>query len=290
MLYAILAALCFGFRGILYHWTSQRGLDRNAMLCGVFATGMVISLLAGAASGQAWTRETLIGIVMGVCSFSANASLYKGFAVGKASIIAVLTALPAVVVVGLAYIFWGETLSLWQTVAFVVIVASLVMIRYSNDISLKNLQGAQWGVLAMVFFAFNDVAGKQSTLLGASMLPTLFFMFLTGSALFGASWWAETARRRAAGVPAVANRLGWGDGKVFLWGMVVGLTNLGGMVLILEAFARGVTGLVSAVVAMNIVLILVYTKVFVKVSFKRLELAGMTLAIAGILVLKALGG
>jgi len=290
MVFAILAALCFGFRGILYHWTSQRGLDRNAMLCGVFATGMVVSLIAGAASGQAWTWETLIGVVMGVCSFCANASLYKGFAVGKASIIAVLTGLPAVVVVGLAYVLWGETLTLWQTVAFVIIVISIIMIRYSNDISLKNLQGAQWGVLALVFFAFNDVAGKQSTLLGASMLPTLFFMFLTGSALFGACWWAEMARSRTSGAPAAANSLGWSAGKVFLWGMAVGLTNMAGMVLILEAFARGVTGLVSAVVAMNIVLILIYTRVFVKIPFKRLELAGMSLAIAGMLVLEALGG
>lgn len=285
--FALLAAVGFGFRGILYHWTSQQQLDRNLALCGVFFTGVILCGLASLLTNQEWTLASMIGIAMGVFSFTANASLYKGFAVGKASIVAILTALPAVVVVALAHVFWGETLTPWQWTAFGVIIASVVLIRYSSDITLKNLQGAQWGLLAMLFFALNDLTSKQSTLSGADPFPTLFFMFATGSLLFWRSW--RAARRRAGSAEPIPNVRGWGDRKVFVWGMGVGLTNSLGMIFILEAFARGITGLVSAVVAMNIILILAYTRFFVKIPFKRLEIAGMAFAMAGIVLLEAMG-
>ena len=36
IIYALLAALFFGTRGVMYQWTSQKNLDRNLMLFGVF--------------------------------------------------------------------------------------------------------------------------------------------------------------------------------------------------------------------------------------------------------------
>jgi len=260
------------------------------MLCGVFFTGLVVSAALSVATAQVWSPSAFIGVGMGAFSYAANASLYKGFAVGKASIIAILTSLPAVLVAALAYVFWGETLTPWQLAAFCVILASIVMIRYSNDISLKNLQGAHWGLLALFFFAMNDLAGKQSTLSGADTFPTLFFMFLTGSALFGWSWRVERRKAERSHDPTErGNRRPWGERKVFLWGMTVGLTNAIGMILLFEAFERGVTGLVSAVLALNVLLILAYSRFFLKISFQRLEIAGMALTMAGILMLEALG-
>jgi len=285
VVYAFLAAVFFGVRGILYHWTSQRGLDRNLTLFGVFTTGAVLSLAASLASGQRWTASALIGIAMGAFSFAANASLYKGFAVGKASLVALLSGMPPAVVVAFAYFLWGETLTALQGAAFGLLLLSVALIRYSNEISLRNLQGVQWGLLAMFFFGFTDLASKQSTLAGADPLPTLFFMFLTGSSLFCASWlWSL---RRAGSGGEQRERVTWGRGKTFLWGMAVGLTNAGGMIFLLRAFVDGITGLVSAVVAMNILLILAYTRVAVKVPFKRMEIAGIALAFAGMLLLRA---
>ncbi len=62
-----------------------------------------------------------------------------------------------------------------------------ITIRYSNDISFSNLQGAQWGLLAALFFSFNDLLGKQSTRLDADMFATLTLMFGFGSFLFAVS-------------------------------------------------------------------------------------------------------
>jgi len=283
MLFALLAAASFGLRGILYHWSSQQPMNRELMLFGVFSMGAACSLTVSLFMHQEWENEALIGILMGMLSFAASAAMYQGFAVGKASLIAILTGMPPVVVVLLAYLVWGETLSPWQLSAFGVIVIAVILLRYSNDLSFKQLKGVQWGLLAMMFFGLNDMTGKQSTLLEAPLLPTMFCMFATGAVLFGA-WWL-LARKRSAGVRQ-SDPNAWGGTKTFFWGMVVGLTNTAGMVAILTAFETGVTALVSAVVALNVLVILGYTRLYTKEKFKRLELAGIALSVLGMMVLR----
>jgi len=319
-LYAVAAAVCFGLRGILYQWTSQRPIQRNLLLFGVYFSGLAIAAVAGFAAGQAWTSAVWVGVLMGLFSFVSNAAMYKGFAVGKASLVAMFTALPPVVVAVLAYGLWGEKLNIWQFGAFIVIMGGVLMIRYSGDLSLKHLQGAGWGVLTMLFFGFTDLSSKASTLLGAPPLPTLVVMYATGTLLFGLSWAADMARERqaqamlrqtvqetaagsestaAAGTessgpqepsvspaPEAPPAPRWSAKRTFLWGMFVGISNICGMMLILPAFKLGVTGLVSAVIAMNVVIVLLYARFGLKEKFSRLETGGLVCAIVGILILR----
>jgi drug/metabolite transporter (DMT)-like permease len=71
-----------------------------------------------------------------------------------------------------------------------------------------------------------------------------------------------------------------------VWGLFVGLSNITGMILIIPAFRDGVTGLVSAIIALNVLIILLYARIFLKEKFSRLELIGMTAALLGIAILK----
>jgi len=278
LLYALFAAIAFGVRGSLYHWTSTLGLNRNLMLCGVFVSGAIINLVATIATGEQWNTASLIGIQMGLFSFAASACMYQGFAVGKPSLIAILTALPPVVVVIFAYFVWQEKLHMMQFIAFIVLVCGILVIRYSNDLSLKNLQGAQWGILTMLFFAANDLSTKWSTMEGANKFPTLTNMFITGALCFVLLWFIDH-RRKFKGVSKVSTGRTWGIG------LLVGTTNAIGMILNMYAFGLGVTGLVSAILAINVVVILLYTRFIVKTPFTRLEVAGMCLAFAGVILI-----
>jgi drug/metabolite transporter (DMT)-like permease len=282
LLFSVLAALCFGLRGILYHWSSQQSLNRNVLLCGTFAMGAVVSLACALVWQSEWEISALIGIQMGLFSFGANASMFKGFAVGKASLVAILTGLPSVVVVLFAYILWGERLNLLQLFAFVVIVIGILFVRYSNDITLSNLQGAGWGVIALLLFAANDLSSKWTTLVHASLFPTLFFMFATGTICF-AIWWWKDKQKGAAQQSAEST---WTERKTFLFGMGVGITNVMGMILIIHGFANGITGLVSAVVALNVLIVLLYTRFILKDKFSKLEQSGLAIAMVGILMMK----
>ncbi|MBB3113879.1 drug/metabolite transporter (DMT)-like permease [Paenibacillus phyllosphaerae] len=304
LVFSLLAAVSFGLRGTFYHWTSQQQLNRNMLLCGTFFMGVVICAVCMGFSGQQWTNEAWIGVQMGLFSFAANASMFKGFKVGKASVVAIITALPAVVVGIVAFFIWNERLTYSQLVAFVIIIAGILLVRYSNDITLHNLQGAQWGLLALFMFAGNDLTGKYSRMLEAPLYPTLLAMFATGTLCFGLwrlrDWRTEAALKRVVQVASVegshpaaahpaartASKPQWRDGRTFLVGMGVGITNAVGMMLILSAFELGKAGLVSAIVALNVLLVLLYTRFIVKERFTRLELTGMLTAFAGIVFMR----
>ncbi|MBD0380806.1 EamA family transporter [Paenibacillus sedimenti] len=285
LIYSVLAAVSFGLRGILYHWTSQKSLNRNVLLCGTFFMGALISLVFSLSLRQEWTVSALIGVQMGLFSFGANASMFKGFAVGKASLVAILTGLPSVVVVIAAFALWGERLNMMQFLAFVVIVVGILLVRYSNEISLSNLQGAQWGLLALLLFAGNDLSGKWSTMVEAPLFPTLFYMFATGTACFGI-WWLKDRPRMNGEETAPAAPAAWNTQRTFLIGMSVGITNVVGMILIIKAFDDGKAGLVSAVVALNVLLVLLYSRFVLKDHFSRLEQSGLTMAFVGIIMMR----
>ncbi|MBP1962170.1 EamA family transporter [Paenibacillus aceris] len=285
LMYSVLAAFSFGLRGILYHWTSQQSLNRNVLLCGTFFMGALISGICAILLQQTWTVSALIGVQMGLFSFGANASMFKGFAVGKASLVAILTGLPSVVVVFVAYLIWDERLNMMQFVAFVIIVIGILVVRYSNEITLKNLQGAGWGALALILFAGNDLSGKWTALVAAPLFPTLFCMFTTGTICFGL-WWLKDQKQGDNKQAKAATSSGWTERRTFLFGMVVGITNVVGMIFILHGFDHGKAGLVSAVVALNVLIVLLYTRFVLKDKFSMMEQSGLALAFIGILMMK----
>jgi drug/metabolite transporter (DMT)-like permease len=328
LLYAASAACCFGLRGILYQWTSKQPADRNILLFGVYLCGAIIALGLNGALHQAWTAGAGAGLAMGVFSFISNSSMHKGFAVGKASLVALLVGLPPLIVVLAALALWGEKLSLAQSLAFVVILCGGLLIKSAGGLSLRNMKGTQWGLLAMVTFALTDLSSKQATLWGGETLPTLVLMYVTGSLLFGISAWVSStrhARQSREETAAAGGSAGSSDGnsspvmhhetaaalengqkpatlaspdrpapswslrKTMLVGMAVGLTNISGMILMMPAMRTGITGLVSAIIALNALIIMLYARVVLKERFKPLELAGMALSFGGVLALRIFG-
>lgn len=285
IIFALLATFFFGLRGILYQWTSQKNLNRDLLLFGVFFIGFIISILGVLLFNQHWYGwpDIAVGLGLGIGSFAANACLHKGFSVGKASLISVLSGLTPLLVLMFAFLLWKETLTGIQLLGFFIIFCGLCLIRYSSDISINNLKGAQWGLLAALFFAFNDLMGKQSTLLGADILATLTSMFGFGSMLFAISWLAKRKKNQLYDTSVEGT---WSEVKTFSYGLLIGLTNVTGMIAIISAFAIGNTGLVSAISGMNILIILLYSRLVLKETFSRQEVWGLSAAFIGVIVLR----
>lgn len=285
IVYALLATFFFGLRGILYQWTSQKNLNRDLLLFGVFCIGFIISVVGVLLLNQRWYgwADVAVGMGLGFGSFAANAVLHKGFSVGKASLISVLAGLTPLFVLIFAFLLWNETLTSIQLIGFVIIFCGLCIIRYSSDISINNLKGAQWGLLAALCFTFTDLMGKQSTLLEADVFATLTSMFGFGSFLFAMRWLAK--RKKFIG-SQYSEKTNWSEIKTFSCGLIVGVANVSGMVAIISAFSIGNTGLVSAISGMNILLILLYSHIVLKETFSRQEVLGLTAAFVGVIVLR----
>ncbi|OWA37506.1 EamA family transporter [Saccharibacillus sp. O16] len=313
-LFAACAALCFGVRGILYQWTSQRPVDRNLLFVGVYLSGALISILLNIQAAQPWNNGVIFGVCMGLFSFAANASLYKGYEIGRASVVAFFSGLTPIVVVLAAYLLWRETLGSMQLLGFCIVVVALIIVRYRSDLQSGQLLGWQWGLLAMLLYAFTDLSSKQSVLSGGSLLPVLTMMFATGTLLFGLMYTVDRVRKlsmhaaresvhpasdgssveneesaEALSVePSISSTTPavWSVRRTLLWGITVGLTNIVGMVLMLRAYEDGITGIVSAIAALNVVIVLLYARFYLKDVMSRQETLGILLALAGILVLR----
>lgn len=286
VLFSLLAGIMFGLRGSLYHWTGKLSINRNLMLSGVFSCGFFVYGLLTLATQPEITISTLVGMQMGLLSSIANGSLSKGFAVGKASLIAVLTALPPIVVVILAFFFWDERLTYIQLIAMLALIVGLVIIRYTSDITLKNLQGVQWGLITLFFFAFNDLSGKWSTILDAPRYPTLMFMFLTGGIFFYILYLNDKKKARAAETDQHVVFDIKGQLKQFSIGILVGFTNVLGMYFILEAFETGSAGLVSALTAIHAVIVLIYTRFVAKEKLSKTEVIGITIILLAVVTIQ----
>jgi len=306
-MFAIAASACFGIRGILYQWTSQRPVDRNLLFVGVYLSGIVVSLLLNWQEKQPWNDGIELGILMGMFSFAANASLYRGYEVGRASVVAFFSALSPLVVVLAAYLLWSEAPGVLQGVGFGIVVLALVIVRYGQDLRSGQLRGWSWGTLAMLLYSFTDLSSKQSVLVGASMLPVLTMMFVTGTVLFLGMYVAGQVRKSrgkkeavndtasnpenqqpasTATAPDLTASAAWTMRRTLLWGMTVGLTNIAGMVLMLNALQEGVTGIVSAITAMSVIVVILYARFYLKETMSRREALGILLAFAGIVVLR----
>ena len=85
IIFALLATVFFGARGVLYQWTSQKKINRNLLLFGVFFVGFVISALGTVVFEHTWYgwADITVGLALGFGSFAANVLLHKGFSVGK---------------------------------------------------------------------------------------------------------------------------------------------------------------------------------------------------------------
>lgn len=304
-MFAIAASACFGIRGILYQWTSQRPVERNLLFVGVYLSGVIVSLLLNWQAKQPWNEGIELGVLMGIFSFAANASLYRGYEVGRASVVAFFSALSPLVVVLAAYLLWSEAPGVIQGIGFGIVVLALVIVRYGQDLRSGQLRGWGWGTLAMLLYSFTDLSSKQSVLVGASMLPVLTMMFVTGTVLFLGMYVVDQVRKSrgnnevGAGTDpekqqtASATRTStrtpaavWSIPHTLSWGMTVGLTNIAGMVLMLNALQEGITGIVSAITAMSVIVVILYARFYLKETMSRREALGILLAFAGIVVLR----
>ncbi|GGO01939.1 DMT family transporter [Saccharibacillus kuerlensis] len=312
-IFAACAAVCFGIRGILYQWTSQRPVDRNLLFVGVYLSGAIVSVLFNVQAGQPWNDGVIFGVLMGFFSFAANAALYKGFEVGRASVVAFFSGLTPIIVMLAAYLLWRETLGPLQLFGFSIVVLALIIVRYRSDLKSGQLLGWQWGLLAMLMYGFTDLSSKQSVLSGGSLFPVLTMMFATGTLLFLLMYTMERFKTRkretqsaekpdftetvpvdttndaekmtevAASASAPAT---WNAKRTLLWGMTVGLTNIFGMILMLNAYEDGITGIVSAIAALNVVIVILYARFYLKDLMSRQETLGIALAFVGIIVLR----
>lgn len=58
------------------------------------------------------------------------------------------------------------------------------------------------------------------------------------------------------------------------------------MMLKLAAFNNGITGIVSAIIALSVVVVLLYARFYLRESMSRMEICGVIIALIGLIIIK----
>lgn len=293
---ALGAAFFFGLRSILYQWSSQRRMDRNLLFAMVYIGSTILMIGVDVWMQSDWNQATLLGIVMGLFSCTANTCLYKGYAVGRASVIGFFSGLTPVLVTVAAAWLWQEKLAWMQWVGLLIVVGSLFIVRYTKELQQGQYTGWQWGLLAIVGYSLTDLTSKQALFMGASIIPTLTVMFLTSSVLFTLSYlhgkWRQREGHTASASTDDSTRTkqpktnSWTFFSMLRLGVLIALVNVIAMMLKLAAFDGGITGVASAIMALSVVVVLVYARFYLKESWRPLEVYGVLLALLGVVIMK----
>lgn len=286
LVFAALSSLHFAMRGILFQVYSRKPADRNVILIGMFFAGTIVSLICSLINPSPWNTYSLLGIVMGVLSFVGNSAMYKAYAVGKASYIALLISITPVVVTFLAYLFWQEVLTDFQLFALIILMGGIVLVRVSGDFTLHDHSGTGWAIVTIFAFAFVDLLSKQTMRYEAPVFHVALFMFSSGMWCFLINYGLVFLRKKTNAHWIGTHPSGrWSIVRCLCAGFTVGMAAAGGLIFSLPAMKLGHTGLVSAVINAQIILIVLYAAIFRRERVKLLEYVGIAIVLAGIVTL-----
>ncbi|BBI35570.1 hypothetical protein KCTCHS21_49690 [Cohnella abietis] len=228
----------------------------------------------------------MFGIALGFTSVMGNSAMYRGMAVGSPSVVAVMTSLSPLIVVAGGYSLLGESLKGPQWATLVLIIAGVVLVRIAARSDKKGLQSLKWGLLAMLAFGINDLLSKKAVTSGALSHQLLAVSFFTGTLLLLIQWRLQV-RSNGRSLDSERRTL-WSATQTIGYGLGAGTINAIGLFLLLAAFQTGLAALVSAISSAGVILVVLYSRLFLGERLSAPAAAGITLVFCGIILLRLL--
>jgi len=156
IIFALLSAICYGTcdfsAGIASRRVSYRLVTVAVQAFGLLAAGIGVLLFSGAGP----TRSVLFwGAVSGLGSALGTTALYRGFAVGRMSVVAPLSAVLTAVLPVVLGVLLGNQLSLLAIVGIVLAILAIGLISWHDDASEASHEraGLIEGIVAGIGFA-----------------------------------------------------------------------------------------------------------------------------------------
>ncbi|MBC7845624.1 MAG: DMT family transporter [Flavobacterium sp.] len=198
LVFAILAALCWGVWGILAKFiSSDISPYANHLL---FTIGMLFTIpfvIKKCKWSEANTKGIIWGIVAGILAIIGNVAVYKSFATGGlAAVVIPVTNLYPLVTIGVAMLVLKEKMHWLNGVGIVVVIPAIIMLSGQSEIFdnpslfFTNLGLKLWlifALVALVFWGLFSAAQKVTTnyisaewsylsFIGSSVLISIGFM------------------------------------------------------------------------------------------------------------------
>ncbi len=221
-------------------------------------------------------KTTGILIASGVCSFSAVFFLYRGLAVGKASIVTPVASTWAIAAMLFSFILFGETLSLSQILCIVMVLAGILVLSMRSNADGRSNVGIAYAFACMLFAGLNSILFKVASK-DVGEIGTLFFnrILVTIILLVTISFLRSPLLKISGRTPYKSM-------------IAAGLTEFAGMVGFIVGVGVGIVSIIAPISSASPAVTVVLAQVFLKENLTRMQKTAIALIIAGIVTLSIL--
>ncbi len=293
--FALASFLCYGITnsllGAIFEWSDRNPDTPVTAPFILWITMGVVGLGAGGvftASGRGYKglpsrRFVWIAAFAGVTLSAGMLTLKLGLASdpdAKGPIVAIASASAMIVALG-AFVVLRERLSKVQLLGMLVIIGGIVVMALGSGAS-SSARGLLFGLATMVLFGVTNFLLKYAGHHGCDSVTTTAVLWLSAGACGLVAIVVSLA--------AYGHLPGMQELPLILWAVAAGVTLSLGMLFLKLAVTRGPGGPAAAITGSNSVLVAVFEfLVFAHVPPAQ-KLAGMGVAVAGIIILGLGGG
>lgn len=280
---AILSALLFGGSGFYMKYGQAKKGSIAYLLLGLYLSG-TLGFLILALVNQLFTFHwgiLIAGIIVGLGSTLGNVLFMKALECGPASLTSPLANSNIVLVVIMSIIFYGETLSILEIVAIILLIisVSLLPIDPQESLSITNRAWYLFVGVSVILFFFRNGGLKITEELAYNSTIVLFYAYLLGIIWSLGQVYVE--KRQQNNTPdKKAVRIG------LYSGLVAGVFSFGGMQLYSYALADGPASIVSPIFSLNSLVVAILSIVIFKEKLSRFQKIALLGTFLGIVLLR----
>ncbi|NLB35372.1 MAG: DMT family transporter [Elusimicrobia bacterium] len=282
-IYAIFATLFYGLISFLYKTVAHRGYSSLKILN---IQALTVAVIAGFFVGGFKHPASVFKMVL---LFAALNSLF--FALGTVLKMTALKYIPlnvavpigklnSVFAIFIGIVFFHETPSKYQYLGIILAMTAVFLLikpqSKGTEAKSLHLKGFLIAFFGAVSVAISVTAGK----LASASVPKIDYVFFSYS--FVALYTFLTGKTPIGSMDEGKSL----DREGYLLGFVLGLLNLTGYLLILQAWAAGPMSLVQAVFSLSMIIAILLARIFYKEKFTPRNLIAITISLIAVYLIK----
>jgi len=288
IIFIALATLLYGTLHFLYKVAKEKGLNAEMLVNVVGGTVALLALASLFAMResvlQAFTSKTLqYAFFNGLCFGLANLSAYAALGRSPAAIVFPVARLNTVLVMLIGVFFFKDSPTGLQYGGMALAVTVVLLVAYEewrtnrDEYGKPRLSGLLFALMAALFFALSLTISKLAAISSESRLA---YIAASYALIFCFTLITYMAKRIK---PPYARAIR--NGQVLGFGMLIGLLNYVGYLLVLQAFVTGPLSLVQAIFSTSIVITIVLAYFVYKESFTIFRVVAVGCAIGSVVMI-----
>jgi drug/metabolite transporter (DMT)-like permease len=275
---ALGTSFCFGASNTLFKLGTTRALSSVKVQFFYYTMAFCVVLFYGIFHKELHLTflSLSIGGLVGVLNANGNLQMVKAFEKGPASITTTIIAMNSLVGILATAFFFPESLPLWQWFGIALLICSTAIVQHQPE-KKNHLEHKSWLLhctLSLLSIGLASFFLKIASVEKIDFINTLVPMFGGGWCFFSVLSYRELAHK------------GFRTKMEIQIGAIVGLIMATGYGLYIYSLKTGPAGIVFSIISLNALVVVIAGVVFFEERLKAYQVAGVILALAGIVLTK----